>query len=600
MKLSRITKGFLHFPFILKCCILTVFLFLGSLLYQTQWDYGLYLIPSLSNGSRQFSNFTTEFFQKEISANTLNLHYTLKDPASYGITSYEISLGGFSVEPDSEEKVLDQTLFQLHLLGQNSLATSQQLTLDTLTDCLETQKMLNEYDYYPEYISPSGGTLFQLPVLFAEYELESASDVEEYFTLLSQINSYFDELMKYEQAKSDAGLFMSESICLSIIEECENFLENKEEHYLVTTFENRISEIDSISEEQKNYFRSQNKSILEEYVYPAYENVIAVLSKLRQTGTNDWGLCYLPEGREYYAALIQDCTGCNDTPEELFARIESARLEDLMECGLLLTKTPTLAQSCSNLSLSYEDENEILSTLQSAMEEDFPHPAYSTCEVQSVDPSMEEVLAPAFYITAQLDSYQESCIYINSATSYPDIEYFTTIAHEGFPGHLYQTMMTYDYGIDPVRCLLDYPGFVEGWATYVEMMSYYYANLPEEEASLLQHNQAATLSLYASSDIGIHFLGWDMEDMTEFWSSYGITNPSAIKEITEIILSNPGNYLSYYVGYLNFMELREQFQEEYKEAFSLKAFHEAILRIGPTSFELLEKYIPLYYSSNEN
>ena len=180
--------------------------------------------------------------------------------------------------------------------------------------------------------------------------------------------------------------------------------------------------------------------------------------------------------------------------------------------------------------------------------------------------------------------------------AYPDLEYFTTLAHEGFPGHLYQTMMTYDYGIDPVRCLVDFPGFVEGWATYVEMMSYYYADIPEDVACLMQHNQAATLSLYASSDIGIHFFGWDMEDMTEFWASYGITNPEAIKEITGIILSNPGNYLSYYIGYLNFMDLREQFQQKYGDNFSIKAFHEAILRIGPTSFELLEEYIPLYYS----
>lgn len=205
MKPSHITKGFLHLPLTIKCCILVVFLFLSSFLYQKQWDYGLYFIPSLSDGTKQFSSFTTEFFQKELSLNTLNLHYTLKDPASYGITSYEISLGGFYTESeDSDEKALDKTLFQLHLLGQNSLTTSQQLTLDTLTGCLEEQKMLNEFPYYPEYISPSGGTLFQLPVLFAEYELNSAADIEEYLVLLSQTSSYFEQLMEYERKKSEA------------------------------------------------------------------------------------------------------------------------------------------------------------------------------------------------------------------------------------------------------------------------------------------------------------------------------------------------------------------------------------------------------------
>lgn len=597
MKLSHKTEGFLHLPLKIKCCILALFLFLSSFLYRKQWDYGVYLIPVLSDGSKQFSNFTSDFFREELSLNTLNLHYSLDNPASYGITSYEISLGNISADSDdADTRSLDKTLFQLHLLGQNSLPVSQRLTLDTLTDCISKQRELNEFFYYREYISPSGGTLFQLPVLFAEYELDSASDVEEYLTLLSQTPSYFSGLMEYERKKSEAGLFMSEEICLSIIEECVFFLTNKEDHYLITTFENRISKIDALPEEQKNYFCSLNKSILEKYVYPAYENVISVLSELCQTGTNDWGLCFLPEGREYYSALLRDCTGCNDTPEKLFSQIEQARLKDITECTLLLAQSPTLAQSCSELTLSFEDENDMIAALQNAMRNDFPFPVYSTCKVQYVDPSMEEVLAPAFYITAQLDSYEESCIYINSAASYPDIEYFTTIAHEGYPGHLYQTMMTYDYGIDPARCLLDYSGFVEGWATYVEMMSYYYAGLSVEEASLLQHNQAATLSLYASSDIGIHFFGWDLEDMVEFWSSYGITNTDAIKEITGIILSNPGNYLSYYVGYMNFMELQEHFKTLYGDDFSLKSFHEAILRIGPTSFELLEKYIPLYYS----
>lgn len=593
MKFSHIAEEFLHLSLKIKCCILAVFLLFSSFLYQKQWDYGLYLIPVLSDGTRQFSDFTIDLFREELSLNTLNLHYTLNDPSSYGITSYEISLGGFSTESDS--KALDQTLFQLHLLGQNPLSTSQQLTWDTLTSCLQEQKELNDFSYYREYISPSGGTLFQLPVLFAEYELESAADVEEYLALLSLTNSYFGELMNYERAKSDAGLFMSEEICLSIIEECENFLKNKEDHYLITTFENRISKIESLPAEQKNYFYSENKAVLEDYVFPAYENVISTLKELSKTGTNDWGLCFLPEGREYYVELLQDCTGCQDSPEELFARIEQARLEDITECTLLLAQDPTLADNLTQ-DLSYKNEEEMISALQNAMADDFPSPVYSTCEVLYVDPSMKEVLAPAFYITAQLDSYEESCIYINNASSYPEIEYFTTIAHEGYPGHLYQTMMTYGYGFDPVRSLLDFPGFVEGWATYVEMMSYYYAGLSEEEAGLLQHNQAATLSLYASSDIGIHFFGWDLEDMMDFWSSYGITNASAIKEITEIILSNPGNYLSYYVGYLNFMDLRQQFQEEYGDDFSLKAFHEAILRIGPTSFDLLEKYIPLYYS----
>ena len=85
-------------------------------------------------------------------------------------------------------------------------------------------------------------------------------------------------------------------------------------------------------------------------------------------------------------------------------------------------------------------------------------------------------------------------------------------------------MLSYDYGMNPLHTLLNYPGYTEGWATYVEMLSYHYLGLDEKMANLLQHNQSVILSLYATSDIGIHYLGWKTEEMEAFWKNYGITD----------------------------------------------------------------------------
>ena len=96
----------------------------------------------------------------------------------------------------------------------------------------------------------------------------------------------------------------------------------------------------------------------------------------------------------------------------------------------------------------------------------------------------------------------------------------------------------------------------EGWATYTEMQSFYYAGLDPDLASLLQHNQAATLSLYATADIGIHYFGWEKEKIAAFWSEYGVDDTATVKRITDLILEEPGNYLKYYVGYLKFRQMR--------------------------------------------
>ena len=113
---------------------------------------------------------------------------------------------------------------------------------------------------------------------------------------------------------------------------------------------------------------------------------------------------------------------------------------------------------------------------------------------------------------------------------------------------------------------------------------------------MLSHNQSATLSLYATSDIGIHYMNWTEDDMYKFWSSYGITDKNTIHEITQLILSEPGNYLKYYVGYLEFMELKNYAKDLFGEDYSTVEFHRALLDIGPAPFSIVEDYLDDFYS----
>jgi uncharacterized protein (DUF885 family) len=216
---------------------------------------------------------------------------------------------------------------------------------------------------------------------------------------------------------------------------------------------------------------------------------------------------------------------------------------------------------------------------------------------------MESFLAPAFYITAPIDDYDEHSIFINSSTDASSLTYFTTLAHEGFPGHLYQTVMSYQSNPSSVRAILNFPGYVEGWATYAEMQSYFYAGLDDALAEYLAANQSALLSLYASTDIGIHSDGWTFADMTAFWAEYGFTSSDAsqaavLREIYDLIVQEPTHYLKYYVGYLHFLDLKEAAKETYGDAFNEVAFHDAILAIGPAPFSIVADYLDSYYKSS--
>lgn len=567
--------------------MLSVGIFLAAVLSII---YAAILSPAgKSTGS--FSEFCTTLFREEMKSNTMNLHFTLKDPKAAGIDSYEITLGSLSGDsPHNQARQLKKLSEELKKYSHRSLKGKDRLTCRLLSDYISRQQNLAAYPYYDEPLTPSGGVTSQLPVLLAEYPFGNTRDIEDYLGLLSQMDTYFSGILDYEQKKADAGLFMSDEACLKVIEGCEVFTEHPDDNFLIDTFSNRLNAMDGLTDTQKNTYIKQHSKVLSEHVIPAYRQMIKGLTMLLGRGHNNWGLCNFPEGKAYYEAVVSADTGCDDSVEDLFSQIAKARREDLMFCQNLLEKNPKLASQSPKPDAALKEENAMISRLQKEILTDFPAPPQTDVEICHVDPALSEYLAPAFYITAPIDDISHNRIYINDAKNDTDIYYFTTLAHEGYPGHLYQTICTSSYGAPEVLSLLNYPGYTEGWATYTEMQAFYYAGLDQDLASLLQHNQAATLSLYATADIGIHYFGWEKEKIAAFWSEYGVDDTATVKRITDLILEEPGNYLKYYVGYLKFRQMREQLALENK-SFSVSAFHEAILRTGPSPFSILEETV---------
>lgn len=567
--------------------MLSVGIFLAAVLSII---YAAILSPAgKSTGS--FSEFCTTLFREEMKSNTMNLHFTLKDPKAAGIDSYEITLGSLSGDsPHNQARQLKKLSEELKKYSHRSLKGKDRLTCRLLSDYISRQQNLAAYPYYDEPLTPFGGVTSQLPVLLAEYTFRNTRDIKDYLGLLSQMDTYFLGILDYEQKKADAGLFMSDEACLKVIEGCEVFTEHPDDNFLIDTFSNRLNAMDGLTDTQKNAYLKQHSKVLSDHVIPAYSQMIKGLTMLLGRGHNNWGLCNFPEGKAYYEAVVSADTGCDDSVEDLFSQIAKARREDLTFCQNLLEKNPKLASQSPKPDAALKEENAMISRLQKEILTDFPAPPQTEVEICHVDPALSEYLAPAFYITAPIDDISHNRIYINDAKNDTDIYYFTTLAHEGYPGHLYQTICTSSYGAPEVLSLLNYPGYTEGWATYTEMQAFYYAGLDPDLASLLQHNQAATLSLYATADIGIHYFGWEKEKNAAFWSEYGVDDTATVKRITDLILEEPGNYLKYYVGYLKFRQMREQLALENK-SFSVSAFHEAILRTGPSPFSVLEETV---------
>ena len=562
----------------LPCCLLVILI---SFLSGNAFWSSLHAESS----DRQFRTFTRSLFQTEVSANTISLHYTLRSPSDYGIADIPATYGSLSSDPVAAKASVRNVLSSLQEFDPGTLSSENALTFKILDTYLKNASTGTDYLLYQEPLGPVSGIHTQLPVLLSEYSFYDTQDVETYLALLKETPSYFDSVIRFEQKKAASGLFMPDYQADSVLDTCQSFIDMGKENYLVSTFNERIASLDLLPENKKDSFQKENMKLVTEEIYPAYQNLITAIKSLKGKGMNEQGLSHFPYGKKYYEYLVRQTTGCNESISRLRLMTRAQILEDLSAMQKVLFPADAALTQASVLEQTSPDS--MLDDLRSKITDTFPEIPDVDFQVKYVPESMQDYLSPAFYMIPAIDNLTENVIYINNGQTASGLNLYTTLAHEGYPGHLYQTVYFSASEPDPIRSILDFGGYVEGWATYAEMMSYYLAPLPKTEASLLQKNSSVILGLYALADMGIHYDGWSVTDTVRFFSDYGINDPNAVQSVYKLIIGSPANYLKYYIGYLKFYELKKEMADALGNQFSQKEFHRAVLDVGPAPFEIV-------------
>ena len=563
---------------ILPCCLLVILI---SFLSGNAFWSSLHAESS----DRQFRTFTRSLFQTEVSANTISLHYTLRSPSDYGIADIPATYGSLSSDSVAAKASVRNVLSSLQEFDPDTLSSENALTFKILDTYLKNASTGTDYLLYQEPLGSVSGIHTQLPVLLSEYSFYDTQDVETYLALLKETPSYFDSVIRFEQKKAASGLFMPDYQADSVLDTCQSFIDMGKENYLVSTFNERIASLDLLPENKKDSFQKENMKLVIEEIYPAYQNLITAIKSLKGKGMNEQGLSHFPYGKKYYEYLVRQTTGCNESISRLRLMTRAQILEDLSAMQKILFPADAALTQASVLEQTSPDS--MLDDLRSKITDTFPKIPDVDFQVKYVPESMQDYLSPAFYMIPAIDNLTENVIYINNGQTASGLNLYTTLAHEGYPGHLYQTVYFSASEPDPIRSILDFGGYVEGWATYAEMMSYYLAPLPKTEASLLQKNSSVILGLYALADMGIHYDGWSVTDTVRFFSDYGINDPNAVQSVYKLIIGSPANYLKYYIGYLKFYELKKEMADALGNQFSQKEFHRAVLDVGPAPFEIV-------------
>lgn len=577
----KLSKKLLFIP-----CLISIF-FIGM--------FFAHMSKNFFSENTKFEKFTKEVFQSEIQSNTLTLHYTLADPKSYGIHNYPITLGNVSSESFKESTSnINKLLEKLHSFDYNHLSRDNQLTYDIMELSFNTESSISSLPLLYEPLSPTLGIQAQLPILLAEYTFRSKQDIQDYFSLIQEIPSYFNEILTFQQEKSSSGYFMSDTTAQRIIQQCEDFIASPEENYLISVFNDKISQCEFLSKKKIKKYQTQNKELILKHLIPAYKTLSDGLSQLKGTGKNPYGLCHYNGGSEYYLYLIKSSAGIYDTVETLVNRLYSQLNSDYLQIQRLLTVNPDLPILCQDAltSLQISEKPEaILSHLLKQMTYDFPSLSNPEYTVKYVHKDLEEHLSPAFYLTPPIDTLSPNSIYLNNHNEQSGLSLYSTLAHEGFPGHMYQTLYFAQTDPNPIRYLFSSGGYVEGWATYIETYAYLYAPVDYETGLYMALNRSFHLCLYSLLDIYIHYYGWTEAEAAQYLTVLGITDETSQKEIYQILVEDPANYLKYCLGSLTIQDLKEETEQQLGNSFDVSKFHEALLKIGPAPFPLIKKHI---------
>ncbi len=550
---------------------------------------------------REFDEYCDELFVDEMGDNVLSVHYKLADPEKYGITVNDYTLGNFTIEDIEEgEKANKETLDKLKSFDAEPLTDRQQLSLKTLIAYYEQQSEYDGLYMLENMFGTNSGLVANLSINFIEYVFDDEQDVKEYLDLLKDTRRYVGQVLDFTKEQAEKGYFMASFCAQSNIDNCYKYLEN-DTNPLIASFEEKVDALD-IDASKKEEYIATNKEYVAEYFDTAYQDIIDVLSELMEGETNDKGLYYMDGGKDFYTAVVHDKTSTQMTPENIIKLLDS-ELESLFtEYATLYYSDTSLLEQELNLDPGMSDTKEILQYLADNCTSEFPEPATKDFVVEYQSKATEIDGTVAYYLTARLDQLDYNSIKVNgSAVEGNDIGLYTTLAHEGFPGHLYQFTNVYNNeDIPEVLKLLDFIGFTEGYAEYASDRSYYMLGCSDELSQMCILDGMLGYILQSRVDLGVNYEGWELDDVIDYLSTYINDDGSTSQAIYESVISDPGLLLPYTIGHIKMIKLREKAERKLGDSFDAKEFHQLILDTGIVSFEIMQDELDAYITSKKD
>ena len=556
--------------------------------------------PAMAH-SAEFDEFLQNEWQDSMESDYLSMHGSVYDYKALGLDKPEVTLGDINYDEYYETvRIFQETLDKLRSFDYNELDKAQQVHYAAYEKSLENLIGMYSYPEFQFMFRPYTGYLSNILDYFADFSFLEKQDVEDYLTLIAELPAYIEQMEEITEIQADAGFFLDDLAYSDEMYELNELIEKGEQIPLIINFEDNIDKFDGVTDEERAAYKEKNRELILSYFIPELRDVRSFLSGLKGSRSVPTGALteYTADksgadGPEYYKSLISYYSCSDESPEEMYGYLNKALIEILDYIDWILDEDPEFEGTETIEGLDSLDD--VLSYLKDNME-GFPEGPDVDYSPSYLPPGSND-FAMAYYIPAPVDNIRQNIIRVNKENISDINTLYYTLAHEGFPGHLYQfTWFQSSEEFVPLRHELTFSGYEEGWANYAEWIMMDRSGIDHTSAEYTVFNEYLAFILYSAADIAVNGLGYDVSQLEEWLESAGL-NSGYAEELYEVSVEMPGSYIPYGYGVCKFLEFRERTEQALGRHFDIEEFHKVLLTYGPRPFSLVEEDLKEYMNS---
>ena len=526
-----------------------------------------------------------------------SFHMYIDDPSKFGIdpTTVPMTLGEFT-EEDSLKFTQDASVFldRINAINREQLPQAKQFPYDVLHDLLEDYALdTAEYEYMYEPLTEYSGIHSNLPLSFALFELKNTRDIEDYLTLLADMPRYMGQILAYEQKRAELGMFMTKDALNAILKQCKSTIDSRDNSFLYATFNDAIDQLTSLTPEQAQTYKDRNASLIKnEYIdsfKSLYDGLYALRTKCR---SYEQAATHSEIEKRYFEYSMQDA-GCNSLSAEETLEMLKAELNYLLydSVGIEIYRPNIrdMGQSLPN-GVSSGNTQTDLDYLQSVISSILPELPEHTLSIVTVPEELQDQFSPAAYVIPALDDWKQNTIYINTETEDPTL--LLTLAHEGYPGHMYQYV--YQRGLDNVGLMqrtANFGAYAEGWAQFAEFLVTEYQKQYDEDyvRYLFEYGIYSNSILPAIVSILVNYYGYSEKAIESYITGLGLNGDEVASDYYKMVIDQPYYFFEYAIGYAQLAQLYRSEMSDLGGSFHMNEFLKTYLNLGPGNFDLIKE-----------